>query len=311
MNDQLAEKAELTIYQPTKDCPLTQRDLMVWSYLFWQSAYKDKPNFKNPNFRKVSAKTGILPAAVSDICDNLKSFGLIGEDGIATLPDHHRDMFRESRSRGDHLTQRLAFQKTWVRNLEIRNPLGITSIYLYSFLRNKFATGFVPSGGWHKQYLATCLHCKADTITAGLAKLQDVGMIVHQASPFSVQMYENLTAEQLSYFADARPYREAAEEETGVFGFLPSPVAQNANKDYNLASVEQRTYLSLKISQLLGGQHANFVEKVVNKTRELPKNEWDKCAQDFAERITALQSETRVSDRPLPDGCGPIVESIA
>lgn len=275
---QFNHKAKLTVYSNTADCPLSHNELCVYSYLL----YQDRFSKARPSFKKVGIKTGLNERTVSGICDTLAARGLLDEDRKPDLPSEKRDWFRIKSSFGEHITERLHYRQTYVRNPVADNPLSVAAVSVYSYMRIKAEEGFTPPQGWSQIYLAKVLKLDANTVSSALDALQAAGLLEYTSDPFEVALERTLTAAQLDWFADKKAFKEDKTKAVGTVGFKQKvPRGQDSIDDdspdsgiapqqptfYNPEVEKMYAFLDNEIRRQLGGRHGSFITKMLAKTK--------------------------------------------
>ena len=202
MSDQLSHKKSVWVFRSNRECPLNHYQLLVYSYMAFQSHYGN-----TPSLRSIHRNTGMSKDTARSVCDRLRSSGLLTEEGeVRGLPVNRRCWFQISealRSQHDHFSR-------WITNWTcyIRQPgidLTLDQISVYSYIRHCSVTRFRPAHGMTPAYVAVVLGMSHKTVSQAFERLQDTDLI--RIDGKHIRTYR-LTEEQLSWFIEKSAFAE-------------------------------------------------------------------------------------------------------
>lgn len=285
-------KLRLTVYAHSDLCPLHHNELMVFSYLLFQDRYQTYPTYT-----VTAAKVGLHEKAVSDICDRLKGYGILSEDRRPSLNSGQLGWFREKNPTGPHISQRLAYRVTFVRDVRADNPLSANAISVYSYVHSLTLSKWKPKN-ITKAYIAAVLKLDVATVGESLRLLKDNKFLTVEEDPLLIGFKEP-SASQMRCFADWREIRE--EKKSGGIFVVEAEVAPVQEKKYDNPVEQMAAYYDDYLRQHFGGDYEDFIQSVVDalkaRNEAKPEAEWPRQAAKLARAIEgAVEKKRRASE---------------
>lgn len=271
MKNELANKKTLSIFNPSKNSPLSYAQLLVFCHRADQFRYDTVPSC-----RRVAKATGLHEATVSTADQSLRAHGLLSPDNTVINPCRHLhwfqplDRLKERNPDGPNL-QWLQNWKTLVRQPG-DNVLTLSCVLVYSLIRHSQENGWKPSQGWTHEYLAILTATEPKTVTKAVSTLEEHGFL-KVLDGMRFQLFR-LRDSQTACFADKKQWSgNSSEPDEFINDFGPGSdrldIVRTAKAD---------------LDELLGGWAVSDKDKASIKSAIYKHDGWEDNWEDLANK---------------------------
>lgn len=303
----LENKRSVSMLSKSPDCPLTCKQLYVYSYMAYQSQF-DKPK----SYVGIARYLCLSRDGVADIASALDAHGLT-EGKTALDPCPRPDWFLRSpklakRFAGEHWTKAIVNWKAYVR--APGSALKFAESILLSLLWSHHQAGYAPPRGYTDAYLSTVTGLAPSMVGPSMAGLGDKGFLVRTTE--AITLYQ-MSPEMLACFADEI---DAAPRQAGavlVVAAAPAPLKSAPTSDDDVYTdrpvpvmMANTEYIEhLRQTLILCDFREEEYEPVLHKVQHsdpIPKARWEAVTKGILAALDRRRHQASGGGTPVHPG---------